>query len=90
MSQAHLQLGGLQELAINIEHGLQAMNPLDWVQYFILIGILGLILILVIVLFPSLLKCLFNSLKAVQQDIFQIQFKNKKGGTATPTAVTPV
>nr|XP_042126859.1 endogenous retrovirus group K member 19 Env polyprotein-like [Peromyscus maniculatus bairdii] len=27
---------------------------------------------------------------AVQQDVFELHFKNRKGGTATPTAVTPV
>nr|XP_042135477.1 endogenous retrovirus group K member 19 Env polyprotein-like [Peromyscus maniculatus bairdii] len=27
---------------------------------------------------------------AVQQDVFELHFKNKKGKTATPTAVTPV
>ncbi|XP_052016061.1 endogenous retrovirus group K member 7 Env polyprotein-like [Apodemus sylvaticus] len=91
MSQSHLQLGNLQELVTDLEQGLKTMNPLDWVQDFILIGVLGLILILVIFLFPSLFKCLFNSLKAVQQDVFELHFKNKKGGTATPTAaVTPV
>ncbi|XP_016819615.1 endogenous retrovirus group K member 19 Env polyprotein [Cricetulus griseus] len=31
-----------------------------------------------------------GSVAQVKQEVFQLQFKNKKRGTATPTAVTPV
>lgn len=90
MSQSHLQLGGLQQLASSLQSNVKALNPLDWLQYFIFLGIIVLLFLIVIFLFPPLISCLFKSLKTVQQDIFELHFKNKKGGTATPTAVTPV
>lgn len=90
MSQAHLQIGGLQDLASEIEKGIKDLNPMDWLQYFIVIGVLILLVVLVIFLFPCLIKCLYTSVKTVQQDVFELHFKNRKGGTATPTAVTPV
>ena len=90
ISQAHLQLGGLQDLANEIESGIKALNPLNWVQYFVLIGVVILLVLLVIFLFPCLLKCLFKSVAQVKQDVFELHFKNKKRGPATSTAVTPV
>ncbi|XP_037054157.1 endogenous retrovirus group K member 13-1 Env polyprotein-like isoform X1 [Peromyscus leucopus] len=90
MSQAHLQIGGLQDLASEIEKGIKDLNPMDWLQYFIVIGMLILLMVFVIFLFPCLIKCLYTSVQTVQQDVFELHFKNRKGGTATPTAVTPV
>ncbi|XP_049996119.1 endogenous retrovirus group K member 25 Env polyprotein-like [Alexandromys fortis] len=68
MSQSHLKLGGLQDLASQLERGLKSLNPLDWVQYFVFIGVIILLIVLVIFLFPCLLKCLFSSLQAVKQE----------------------
>lgn len=90
INQAHLQVSGLQDLANEIESGIKALNPLNWVQYFVLIGIVILLVLLVIFLFPCLLKCLFSSVAQVKQDVFELHFKNKKRGPATSTAVTPV
>ena len=90
MSQSHLQLGGLQDLASQLERGLKSLNPLNWVQYFVFIGVIILLIVLVIFLFPCLLKCLFSTLQAVEQEVFELHFKNKKGRPATSTAVTAV
>ena len=90
ISQAHLQLDGLQDLANKIESKIKALNPLNWIQYFILIEIVILLILLMIFLFPCLLKCLFNSMAQIKQDIFKLHFKNKKRGPATSTAVSPM
>ena len=77
-------------MANEIESGIKALNPLNWVQYFVLIGIVILLILLVIFLFPCLLKCLFSSVAQMKQDVFELHFKNKKRGPATSKAVTPV
>ncbi|XP_037053515.1 endogenous retrovirus group K member 13-1 Env polyprotein-like [Peromyscus leucopus] len=90
MSQAHLQIGGLQDLASKIKkknqrfksNGLATIFYSHWSAYFTGGAF--------IFLFPCLIKCLYTSVKTVQQDVFELHFKNRKGGTATPTAVTPV
>lgn len=90
LSQAHLQDNGLETLASQLEEGLKKLNPLDWVQYCVFIGILGLLVALVIFLFPGIMKCLFSSLQQVQEDVTELQLKNKKGRPATSTATTAV
>ena len=90
MSQAHLRIEPLKSLAKELESNMRALNPLDWIQYIILLTVLGLLIILVIILFPCLLKCLFRSVSTIRQEIFEFHLKNKKRGTATSTAVSPV
>ncbi|XP_052585803.1 endogenous retrovirus group K member 13-1 Env polyprotein-like [Peromyscus californicus insignis] len=89
MSQAHIQAGSLNVLAQGLQEDLKAMNPLDWIQYFIFIGILALIVVCVIVIFPCLFRTITRSLGSVREDLYAFCLKNKKGGTATPTTVSP-
>ena len=90
MSKAHLQIGTLKSLAKELESNMRALNPLDWIQYIILMTVLGLLIILVVILFPCLLKCLFRSFTTIRKEMFEFHIKNKKRGTATSTAVPPV
>ena len=90
MSQAHLQMETLESLAKELESNIKTLNPLDWIQYIILMTVLGLLIILVVILFPCLLKCLFRSISTIRQEMFEFHLKNKKRGTATSTTVSPV
>lgn len=90
INQTHLQIDDLQDLATKIKKDIKDLNPLDWIQYFIFIEIILLLIMLVIFLFPCLIKYLYSSIKAIQQKIFKLHFKNKKEKTATPTAMTPI
>ena len=90
INKAHLQIGTLESLAKELESNMRALNPLDWIQYIILMTVLGLLIILVVILFPCLLKCLFRSVSTIRQEMFECHLKNKTRGTATTTAVPPV
>lgn len=86
VSQSRLQLGDLNELAESIGSGIKALNPINWKNYLIYIGVLAAIVLVVILLFPGVFKCILTSLRDVQQEVFELRLKNK-GGIATPTAV---
>lgn len=90
MSQTYLQMETLKSLAKKLQDNLRTMSPLNWIQYIILIAMVGLLIVLVIILFPCLLKCLFRSMSAVEQKVFKLSLKNKKRGTVTPMMTTPV
>lgn len=86
MSQAHLQFGDLQSLASALETNIHALNPMDWIQYLIFVGIIGPLVLCAVILFPYLLQSLFRSVAAVEQENFEFHLKNKKRGTAASIA----
>ncbi|XP_062041268.1 endogenous retrovirus group K member 25 Env polyprotein-like [Lepus europaeus] len=88
-SQSKLQIGDLQDIATSLEAGIKNLNPITWKNYLMYIGIVAFVVLLIILFLPILTKCLLNSLQNVQQEVFELHLKNKKGGTATPTAVIP-
>lgn len=89
MSQAHIQAGSLNVLAQGFQADLKAMNPLDWIQYFIFIGILALIVVCVIVIFPCLFRRITKSLGSVCEDLYVFHLKNKKGELPRPRWCRP-
>ena len=65
------------ELARDGKDNLSALNPLDWVQYIILLAIIFGIVLLVIVVFPLIFRALLRSVATMRQDI--LENKNRKG-----------
>ena len=51
ISKSHLDTWNIDELARDLKNNLSALNPLDWVQYIILLAIIiiGIILLVIIV-----------------------------------------
>lgn len=90
MSQAHLQFGDLQSLANDLKTNMKALNPLDWEQYINFIAVIGCLVLCVVLLFPCILRVLFRSVGAVQQEVYEFHLKNKKRGIAAPTAEATV
>ena len=53
------------------------MNPLNWVQYIILLVIIFGIVLLVIVVFPLIFRVLLSSVATMRRDILELRLKNK-------------
>jgi hypothetical protein len=92
INRSHLDAWNIDELARDFKNNLSALNPLNWVQYVILLAIIIVIILLIIIVFPLIFKVLLRSVAMTRQDILELQLKNKiGGGTATSTpVVTPV
>ena len=60
ISRSHLDTWNI-ELARDLKNNLSALNPLDWVQYIILLAIITGIILLVIIVFPPIFRVLLRS-----------------------------
>jgi uncharacterized membrane protein len=87
ISRRHLDTWNIDELARDLKNNLTALNPLDWIQYIILLAIIIGIILLVIVVFPLIFRVLLRSVAMTRRDILELRLKNKKGGNATSTPV---
>jgi hypothetical protein len=65
-------------LARDLKNNLSTLNPLDWVQYIILLVIIFGIVLLVIVVFPLIFRVLLRSVAMTRQDILKLGLKIKK------------
>jgi hypothetical protein len=74
ISRSHLYTWNIDEFARDLKNNLRGLNPLDWVQYIILLGIIIGIMLLVIVVFPLIFRVL------PKQDILELHLRNKKSG----------
>lgn len=88
MSKQHLDSVDLSGLAQTFADGVKALNPLDWTQYFIFIGLGALLLVVVLMVFPIVFQCFARSIDQVQSDLNVLLLKKKKGGNAAPAAET--
>ena len=88
MSKAHLDNDKLEALAAGLKSGFKALNPMDWTQYFILIGVVLFLLVMVVLLFPYLFRLVLKSIHTVKRDLTELRLKNKKPGTAASTCVS--
>ena len=59
-SRSHLDTWNI-ELARDLKNNLSALNPLDWVQYIILLAIIIVIILLVIIVSPLIFRVLLRS-----------------------------
>ena len=75
-------------MARNLKNNLSALNPLDWVQYIILLAIIIGIILLVIIVFPLIFR-LLNFVAMMKWEILELWLKNnkRKGVNATSTPV---
>jgi uncharacterized membrane protein len=73
-----LDTWNIDELARDLKNNLSALNPLDWVQYIILLVIIIDIILLVIVVFLLIFRVLLRSVATMKQDILEFQLKNNK------------
>jgi hypothetical protein len=88
ISRSHLDTWNIDVLARDLKNNLSALNPLDWVQYTILLAIIIGIILLVIVVFPLIFRVLLRSVAMMRQNILELWLKNKiRGGNATHTPV---
>jgi hypothetical protein len=78
ISKSHLNTWNMDELARDLKNNLSALNPLDWVQYIILLVIIFGIVLLVIVVFPLIFRVLLRSVGTTRRDILELWLKNKK------------
>ena len=78
ISKSHLDTWNIDELARDLKNNLSALNPLDWVQYIILLVIIFGITLLVIIVFPLIFRALLRSIATMRQDIPEIWQKYKK------------
>ena len=69
ISKAHLDNTQLDSLAKGLEAEFKPLNPLDWVQYFVLIGILMFMIIMVVLLFPCLFRLVLKFIYSGKQDL---------------------
>jgi hypothetical protein len=58
---------------------LHPLNPLDWVQYIILLVIITGIILLVIIMFSLIFRVL-RSVATMRRDILELRLRNKKQG----------
>ena len=77
ISKSHLDTWNIDELARDLKNNLSALNPLDWVQYIILLAIIIGIILLVIIVFPLIFRVLLRSVATMKQDILELLLKNK-------------
>ena len=68
----------IDKLARDLKNNLNALNPLDWVQYIILLVIIFDIVLLIIVVFPLIFRVLLRSVATTRQDILELRLKNTK------------
>ena len=80
ISRSHLDTWNIDELARDLKNNLSALNPLDWVQYIILLAIIIGIILLVIIVFPLIFRVLLRSVTTTRRDILELHLKNKKQG----------
>jgi hypothetical protein len=66
-------------LARDLKNNISALNPLDWVQYIILLAIITGIILLVIIVFPLIFRVLLRSLANMKRDILELRLKKKQG-----------
>ena len=64
-------------LARDLKNNLSALNPLDWVQYIILLAIIIAIILLVIIVFTLIFRVLLRSVATTKRDILELRLKNK-------------
>ena len=88
ISKSHLDTWNIDELARDLKNNLSALNPLDWVQYIILLAIIIGIILLVIIVFPLIFRVLRSAAK-MKWGILELWLKNnkRKGVNATSTPV---
>ena len=77
VSKVHLDNTQLGSSAEGLEAGIKSLNPLDSTQYFVLIGILFMI-VMVMLLFPCLFRLLLKSIHSMKRDLPELPLKNKK------------
>jgi hypothetical protein len=75
---SYLDTWNIDELARDLENNLSALNPLDWVQNIILLAIIIDIILLVIVVFPLMLRVLLRSVAMARQDVWSPLLKDKR------------
>ena len=75
ISKSHLDTWNIDELARDLKNNLSALNPLDWVQYIILLAIIIGIILLVIVVFPLIFRVLLRSVAMTRWDILELCLK---------------
>jgi hypothetical protein len=73
-----LDTWNIDELVRDLKNNLSALNPLDWVQYIILLAIIIGIILLVIVVFPLIFRVLLRSVGTTKHDILELPLKNKR------------
>ena len=88
ISKSHLDTWNIDELARDLKNNLSALNPLDWVQYIILLVIIFGITLLVIIVFPLIFR-LLNFVAMMKWEILELWLKNNKikGENVTSTLV---
>ena len=64
-------------MARDLKNNLSALNPLDWVQYIILLVIIFGITLLVIIVFPLIFRVLLRSVATTKRDILELRLRNK-------------
>ena len=64
-------------MARDLKNNLSALNPLDWVQYIILLVIIFGITLLVIIVFPLIFRVLLKSVATTKRDILELWLRNK-------------
>ena len=67
----------IDELARDLKNNLSELNPLDWVQYIILLVIIFGITLLVIIVFPHIFRVLLRSVAMTKRDILELWLRNK-------------
>ena len=77
ISKSHLYTWNIDELARDLKNNLSALNPLDWVQYIILLVIIFGIALLVIIVFPLIFRVLLKSVATTKRDILELRLRNK-------------
>ena len=88
ISKSHLYTWNIDELARDLKNNRSALNPLNWVQYKILLVIIFGIVLLVIVVFPLIFRVLLRSVIMMRRGILELRLKNKKRKGEMPR--TPV
>ena len=69
----------IDELARDLKNNLSALNPLDWVQYIVLLVIIFGIVLLVIIVFPLIFRALLRSIATMRLDILELRQKYRMG-----------
>ena len=72
---SHLDTWNIDELASDLKNNLSVLNPLDWVQYIILLAIIIGIILLVIVVFPLIFRVLLRSVARTRWGILELNLK---------------
>ena len=75
ISKSHLDTWNIDELARDLKNNLSALNPLDWVQYIILLANITGIIFLVIIVFPLISRVLLRSVATTKRDILEFRLK---------------